>query len=78
MLYIVGVCRSEIFLSALQNLGVEFLHGVKNFHQDEVLFLQAAYNIFHAAENAIYAALAKIVFRHLYKNLQKMPIMKNS
>ena len=38
----------EPFLSALQNMGVEFLHIVKYFHQGEVLFVQAAYNFLHA------------------------------
>ena len=32
----------EPFLSALQNMRVEFLHGIENFHQGEVLFVQAA------------------------------------
>ena len=41
---------AEPFLSALQNMGVEFLHGVENFHQGEVLFVQAAYNLLHAAK----------------------------
>ena len=40
----------EPFLSALQNMGVKFLHGVENFHQGEVLFVQAANNFFHAAK----------------------------
>ena len=44
-----SVC-SEPFLSALQNMGVEFLHGVENFHQGEVLFVQVAYNFLHAAK----------------------------
>ena len=38
----------ESFLSTLQNKGVEFLHGVENFHQGEVLFVQVAYNFLHA------------------------------
>ena len=33
---------------------------------------------FACSQNAFYAALAKIVFRYLYKNFQKIPIMKNS
>ena len=37
----------EPFLSALQNMGVEFLHGVENFLQGEVLSMQAAYNFLH-------------------------------
>ena len=37
------------FLSTLQNMGDEFLHGV-NFQQGEVLFVQVIYNYeFHAA-----------------------------
>ena len=40
----------EPFLSALQNMRVEFLHGVQNFHQGEVLFVQAAYNFLHGAK----------------------------
>ena len=47
----------EPFLSALQNIGVEFLHGVDNSHHCEVLFEQAAYNFLHAA---------KMHFRYLY------------
>ena len=31
---------SKPFLSALQNMGVEFLHGVENFHQGEILFVK--------------------------------------
>ena len=39
------------FLSALQKMGFDFLHGVENFHQGgEVLFLQVAYNCLHAAK----------------------------
>ena len=37
----------EPFLSTLQNMGVEFLQGVENFQQDEVLFVQA---FLHAAK----------------------------
>ena len=32
------------FLSALQNMGVQFLHGVENSHHGEVLFVQVAKN----------------------------------
>ena len=46
----------EPFLSVLQDMGVEFLHGVENFHQGKVLFVQAAYNFLHAA---------KMYFMHL-------------
>ena len=42
--------NKEIFLSALQNMGVEFLHSVENFHKGEILFAQAAYNFLHAAK----------------------------
>ena len=42
------------FLSTLQNMGVKFLQGVENFHQGEVLFVQAAYKF--------YAALARFFF----------------
>ena len=31
-------------------MGVEFLHGVENFHHDEVLFVQAGYNFLHSAK----------------------------
>ena len=50
--YIISVLDSihKPFLSALQNMGVEFLHGVENFHQGEVLFVQAAHNFLHAAK----------------------------
>ena len=37
----------EPFLSALQNMGLEFLHGVDNF---QVLFEQAAYNFLKVAK----------------------------
>ena len=47
-------------------MGVEFLHGVENFHQGEDLFVQVAKKI-ACCKNAFYAALAGIVFRHLYK-----------
>ena len=40
----------EPFLSTLQNMGVKFLQGVENFQQGEVLFVQAAYNFFHASK----------------------------
>ena len=40
----------EPFLSTLQNVGVKFLQGVENFQQGEVLFVQAAYNFWHAAK----------------------------
>ena len=40
----------EPFLSVLQDMGVEFLHGVENFRQGEVLFVQAAYKFLHAAK----------------------------
>ena len=40
----------EPFLSALQNMGVEFLHDEENFQQGEVLSVQAAYNFLHAAK----------------------------
>jgi hypothetical protein len=29
---------------------VKFLHGVENFHQGELLFVQAPYNFLHAAK----------------------------
>ena len=41
---------SECFLSTLQNMGVKFQHAVENFHQGEVLFVQAANNLFPAAK----------------------------
>ena len=40
----------ECFLSTLQNMGIKFLHDAENFHQGEVLFVQAPYDFFHAAE----------------------------
>ena len=40
----------EPFLSVLQDMGVEFLHGVENFRQGKVLFVQAAYNFLQAAK----------------------------
>ena len=55
-------------------MGVRFLHGVENFLQGEVLFVQA----FACCKDAFYAALVGIDFLHLYKIFQKMPIMKNS
>ena len=66
----------EPFLSALQNMGVEFLHGIENFHQDEVLFVQAVYKFLHTEKMHFMQFFTRIVFR--YKDFQKMPIMKNS
>ena len=48
-------------------MGVEFLHGVENFHQGEVLFVQAAHNFLHAA---------KMQFMQLYKRApQFLPLI---
>ena len=57
-------------------MGVRFLHGVENFHQGEVLFVQAAHDFFTCCKNAVYAALADFfLVICTYKNFQKMPIM---
>ena len=58
---------SESFLSALQIMGVDIFYA-ENFHQGEVLWF------FACCETVFYASLARIVFRYLYKNFQKMPI----
>ena len=68
----------EPFLSALQNMGVEFLHGAENFRQSKVLFVQAAYNFLQAAIVHFMQLYPEFFFRYLYKNFQKMPLMKNS
>ena len=50
---LIFLCVKHVpFLSALQNIGVEF---------------------FACCEYAFYAALARIIFRYLYKNVQKIP-----
>ena len=38
------------FYLPCKHMGVEVLHGVENFHQVEVLFLQVAYNCLHVAK----------------------------
>ena len=59
-------------LLALQNMGVEFLHGVENFHQGEVLSVQAACNFVRPAEKMHFMQLfVRIFFRYLYKDFQK-------
>ena len=58
-------------------MGVEFLHCVENFHQGEVLFVQAAHRFFLCCQNEFYAVLARIFLSYLYKNFRKMQIMKN-
>ena len=50
---------------------VAFLHGVENFRQGEVLFVQAASNFLDAAKMHFFAALARIVFRSFYKKIPK-------
>ena len=35
------------FLSALQNMGVEILHGEENFHQGKISFVQAVYDFLY-------------------------------
>ena len=53
-------------------MGVEFLHGVENFHQGEVLSVQAACNFVRPAEKMHFMQLfARIFFRYLYKDFQK-------
>ena len=40
----------EPFLSTLQTVGVKFLEGVEKFQQGEVLLVQAADKVLHAAK----------------------------
>jgi hypothetical protein len=48
-------------------MGVEFLHGVKNFHQGKDIFEQDACNFLACCKNSFYSGLARIVVRYLYK-----------
>ena len=56
-------------------MGVRFLHGVENFHQGEVLFVQEAARYFLHAAKMQFMLLYLIFFSYLYKNFPKMPIM---
>ena len=60
-------------------MGVEFLHGVENFHQGgEVLFLQVTYNCLHAAKMHFMKLLLELFLGICIKKFQKMPITKDS
>ena len=48
---------------------VGFLHGVENYHQGEVLFVQAAHDFLYA-EKMQFMRLYLIFFSYLYKNFQ--------
>ena len=68
--------RLEPFLSALQNMGLEFLHGVENFHQDKVLFLQVVYNCLHAAKMHFMKLLLEIFLGICIKNAKKCQLRR--
>ena len=59
-------------------MGVDFLYGVENFHEGEVLFVQSVDNLLHAAKIHFRQLLLELFYKYWYKNFQKLPIMKNS
>ena len=77
-IWVVNYPIQEPFLSAYAKYGSWIFPWWRKFQQGEVLVVQAAYDFFACSQNAFYAASAKIGFRYLYKNFQKIPIVKNS
>ena len=63
----------EPFLSALQNVGVEFLHAEQKFHNIRVKFYLFRPHIIllHGVKMHFYAALARIIFRYIF--VQRFP-----
>jgi hypothetical protein len=51
MSFLVNLSKSKVFLSTMQNMGLDFsISTVEHFYQGKVLFVQAANNFFHAAK----------------------------
>ena len=55
-------------------MGVKFLHGVENFQQGVVLFVQAAFNFLHAVKMYFMQLKLELFFCICKKYVQKMPI----